>query len=151
MKKTEAEPFSLKIPADVELDLNINLNSQRLYSEFYAGYSVVGELRRQSRVVRITVEGELRVSLGENNYRGGRASEEFIERGLKDADLAEMMERDEFENCNWFNLYAGQTSNSDDVNTQEVISTLDEAIVQAVSLITCQESEWQKEMFQGVS
>lgn len=149
MAVVNQQPFSLNVPPDVELDLNICLNNKRLYSEFYAGYSIIAELSRGNRVVQIVTEGELRVSLGDDSFRGGCASGELIERGLKDADLAEMIEREEFDNCNWFNLYVGASSEDCNISTESVISTLDEAISGAISLIGAGESEWREELSSG--
>lgn len=140
-----AKSFILRIPAEVELDLFLPLNSARLHSEFYGDYGVVAELTCGNRKISIVPCGEIRVTFKDSadTYRNGLASDELRGRGLKDTDISKMYEDDAFGNSNWFNLLLSQAE--EEANSQSVLGMLDEAINAAVALILSDKDTWRKE------
>ena len=142
----KARNLSINVPDEVHFELLTGFSNRQLSSEFFADVTIVAELRRGKRIVRICPEGEIRVAIGNESYRNGMASEELRQRNFSDADLEAMSYNGDFANSNWFNIYIGESDEDCGVSTESVLSDLDEAIVQAISLLNSPDKEWQEQL-----
>lgn len=135
-----------KVPAEVSLKQS-EIEANRTYSEFYAGCGSLLSLSSGSRLVEVVPEGELGVYFDDDYFKNGMASKELISRGLFDEDVQKLSQEDQFGNCNWFNIRISDESNQF-LDTETVLSTIDEAFEAALELVLLSTDDWQAETAQ---
>lgn len=131
------------VPDGFQVEGIERVEQNRTAAEFFGGAGTVFKLTSpdNARKAEIVAEGEVRVWLDGEFFKNKRASAELADRNFYNQDLTRLNLEDAFENCNWFNIYLSDAAHQE-VSTESVCSTLEEAFETAVSLLQAAQDEW---------